>query len=373
MATIPSIRHWLRRHLMFTLFVVIPGALIVVYYALLASDIYVSESRFLVRSPQKGSQSTSMFGQLLLGTGISHSADDTFAVRDYILSRDALQTLQSELNIREMYSRPGASLIDRFPGLSWDRSFEEFFRYYGKHVVTIELDSQSSIATLTVRAFTAEDAYRINSRLIEMSERLVNELNDRSRQDMIRFASNEVAIASDKAKDASVALLNYRSNAAVFQPDKQAALQLEQVAHIQQQLISTEAEIAQLVRLSPDNPQISALKGRAESLRGAIASEAAKVTSSRNSFSANAPDFERRQLDVEFADKQLGVALAELESARSDAQQKQLYLERLVQPSLPDKAMEPRRIRSIIALIVMTLVIWGVASVVVASVREHGD
>ena len=364
---------WLQRHILLTLIVIVPGVIVTIYYGLVASDIYVSESRFLVRTPQHGSSSTSMFGQLLMGSGISHSGDDTYAVRDYILSRDALRQLQDDLHIRDLYSVNSASVVDRFPGLGWDRSFEEFFRYYGKHVVKVELDSQSSITILTVQGFTAEDAHRVNARLLEMSEHLVNELNDRSREDMIRFASNEVSLASEKAKAASIALLNYRNSSAVFQPDKQAVLQLEQVAHIQQELISTEAQIAQLVKLSPENPQIGSLKGRAESLRSAIATEAAKVTSSRNSFSANAPDFERRELDVTFADKQLGLALAELESARADAAQKQLYLERLVQPNLPDKAMEPHRIRSILAFFIMSLVVWGVASVVVASVREHAD
>lgn len=373
MDRLASLLAWLRRHLLFTLIVLVPGILVTLYYGIIASDIYVSESRFLVRNPQHASATGGVFGQLLTGTGISRSTDDTSAVHDYILSRDALRELQDELRIRDMYTRQDASFIDRFPGLYWDSSFEEFFRYYGKRIVNIDMDTSSSISVLTVQAFTAEDARRINNQLLEMSERLVNELNDRSRDDMIRFADHEVALASEKAKEASVRLLNYRSNAAVFQPDKQAALQLEQVARIQQELISTEAQIAQLRRISPENPQIGSLQGRAESLRSAIASEASKVTSSRNSFSANAPEFERLELDVTFADKQLGVALAELEAARSEAQQKQLYLERLVQPNLPDKAMEPHRLRSIFAFIIMSLIVWGVASVVVASVREHAD
>jgi capsular polysaccharide transport system permease protein len=159
----------------------------------------------------------------------------------------------------------------------------------------------------------------------------------------------------------------------VFEPDKEAALQLEGVAKIQQELIATETELAQLKKLSPDNPQIGALTGRAAALRQAIAAEAAKVTSARGSFSARAPNFERLSLDVEFADKQLGIALAELESARAEAQQKQLYLETLVQPNLPDKAMEPRRIRSMFTSFIISLVAWAVASILIASVREHAD
>ena len=74
-----------------------------------------------------------------------------------------------------------------------------------------------------------------------------------------------------------------------------------------------------------------------------------------------------------FADKQLGTALADLEPARSDALRKELYLERLAQPSLPDKAMEPRRIRSVFTVFLIGMIAWGVGSLVIAAVREHAD
>jgi capsular polysaccharide transport system permease protein len=76
---------------------------------------------------------------------------------------------------------------------------------------------------------------------------------------------------------------------------------------------------------------------------------------------------------VELADKQLGIALAALETDRSEAARKQLYLERLVQPNLPDKALEPRRVRSILTVFLLGLIVWGAVSLVLASVREHAD
>jgi capsular polysaccharide transport system permease protein len=364
-------RSWLRRHWLFALIVAVPTAGATIYYGLIASDVYVSESRFLVRSPQH--QAPTGLGALLQGTGLSgHVQDDTYSVRDYILSRDALAELEKKLNIRQVFSNPNIDLLDRFPGLAWNRSFEKLFLYYGKHVA-VDYDPVSSISVLTVRAFDAQDAYKINQALVDMSERLVNTLNDRSRRDLLDFSEHEVKIASDKSKDAALALLNYRSSHEVFQPDKQAALQLDSVARINQELISTETELAQLKKLSPDNPQIGALTSRAQSLRDAISSEASKVTGARGSFSARAPDFERLALDVEFADKQLGVALAELETARADALQKQIYLEILVQPNLPDKAMEPRRLRSIFTFFILSIVCWAVVSILIASVREHAD
>lgn len=363
---------WFRRHLLFVVFVVVPNILAIIYFGLVASDVYISESRFLVRSPQKQVQG-GLVGQLLQGSGISHSQDDAYAVRDYILSRDALRELSGKLGLRQMFGDRHVDALNRFPGLfSRDDSFEQFYRYYGKHI-NVEYDPVSSISILTINAYTAKDANRINTLLLEMSERLVNTLNDQSRHDLIDFADKEVKLASDKAKDASMALLSYRSKQSVFEPDKQAALQLEGVARLQQELVSTEAELAQIRKLSPDSPQIRSLTSRAETLRNAIASEAAKVTGAQGSFSARAPTYERLALDVDFADKQLGVALAELESVRSEALQKQLYLERLVQPSLPDKAMQPMRIRSVFTVFLFSLVAWGVASLLVASVREHAD
>jgi len=359
---------WISRYLLVTILVVVPTGSAIVYYGVIASDVYISESRFLVRSSQRQTQS-GVLGALLGG---GPSQDDINSVHDYILSRDALKELQQDLSIRKAFSNKFADIFNRFPGLTNDHSFEEFYRYYGKHI-GVEADSSSAISILTVKAFTAQDAYQINSQLLEMSERLINTLNERSRQDLIQFADNEVKLASEKAKQASLALLSYRSSQSVFAPDQQASLQLTGVARLQEQLISTEADLAQLSKLSPSNPQIAALESRADSLRGSIASEAAKVTSAHGSFSARSPDFERLTLESAFADKQLGVALAELETARSQAQQKQLYLERVVQPNVPDKAMEPRRIRSIFTILVLGLISWGVVRLLIASVREHMD
>ncbi len=364
-------RGWITRHWLFAGMVILPTLGAILYYGVIASDVYVSESRFLVRSPQQSVQ-TGLVGQLLQSSGISRSQDDTYSVRDYILSRDALAELDTKLHVLKDYSSPTIDLFDRFPGLGWDRSFEEFFKYYEKHI-KVEYDPVSAISILTVRAFSAEEANKINSLLLDMSEGLVNTLNDRSRHDLIIFAENDVKIAAEKAKEASVALFDYRSTHSVFEPNKQAALQLEAVTKIQMELVSTEAELAQLKNVSPDNPQIRSLNSRADALRDAIASEASKVTSAKGSLSARAPNFERLALDVEFADKQLGMAFAELETARSEAAHKQLYLERLVQPGLPDEAIEPRRIRSIFTVLLISLITWSVARLVIASIREHAD
>jgi capsular polysaccharide transport system permease protein len=370
-AKAPALLLWLRQHLTFTLTVLLPTLCASVYYGLIASDVYTSEARFLVRSPQKPAQ-TGLLGNFLQSTGITHSQDDTYAVRDFILSRDALRELDEKLGIRKLYMSHNGDVFAHFPDFDRDKSFEALLKYYRRHV-GVDYDPVTSISVLTVRGFTAQDAYRINSLLLDMSERLVNSLNERSRRDLIRFAENEVKIAEDKANAASRAMLEFRSRQSVFEPDKQAAIQLEGVAKLEAELVSTEAQLAQLKKLSPNNPQIVGLESRTQTLRSAIASEAAKVTSANGSLSARAPAFERLALESTLADKQLGAAIAELQVARNEAARQQLYLERLVQPSVPDKAMEPRRIRSLFTVFLLGLIAWGVISLVLTSIREHAD
>jgi capsular polysaccharide transport system permease protein len=350
--------------------VIIPTALAVIYFGLIASDVYISESRFVVRSPQRQLQSG--LGALLQGTGFSRSQDDTYSVHDFILSRDALKELDDQLAVRKAYSSKAADFINRFPGVDWDDSFEAFHRYY-RHNVTIDYDTVSSITILKVRAFAAEDSKKINDLLLKMGERLVNNLNDRSRQDLIKTAELEVAIGEEKVKRAATALAGFRNNQSVFDPERQSALQLQGVSKLQEELVSTETQLAQIQRVSPTNPQVASLKNRVDSLRRAIANETAKVAGGGSSLTSKSGAFERLALEKIFAEKQLGAALAALESARSESLRKQLYLERLVQPNLPDMAVEPRRLRSVLMVFVLGLVAWGVISLLVASIREHID
>lgn len=363
-----SIFDFLREHRLLWLTVVAPTVAAIVYFGFLCSDIYISETRFVVRSPER--QTASPLGLLLKGTGFTRSQDDSYTVQDFVLSRDALRALDEKLNLRSAFNK--GDLFSRFPGFDWDDSFENMHRYFQK-MVGVQLDPVSSISTVTVRAFSAEEAQKINQHLLEMSEALVNRLNERGRQDMIRFATNEVADTEKKATLAALTLARYRNEKGVIDPEKQSAIPLQQVAKLQDELIATKSQLAQLQLLTKDNPQIPVLKKRVQMLETEIDLESARVAGGGRSLASKAAEFQRLALDKEFADKMLASALTSLEQARNEAQRQQLYLERIAQPSLPDAAMEPRRLRSILAVFVLGLIAWGVLSMLIAGIKEHQD
>ncbi len=354
----------------FALTVLLPTVCAAVYFGLVASDRYISESQFVVRNPQR--QIPSGLGALLQGTVFARSQDDTYSVHGFIRSRDALRELDQKLHVRQAFSRKDIDVFNRFPILDFDDSFEALHRYYQDRVV-IEYDSASSISVLRVAAFTAHDARDINDMLLQMGERLVNNLNTRSREDLIHVAEQEVRQAKEQVAGAAAALSAFRNDRHVLDPDKQGVMQLEGVGKLQEELVRAEAQLAQVQRLSPANPQIPSLESRVQILRRSIAGERAKVVGVEGSLSTQMPTYEQLVLQKGFADRQLAAALGSLENARNEAHRKQLYLERLVQPNLPDVAIEPRRIRGVLTVLAFSLVLWGVVSMVLAGVREHTD
>ena len=170
-----------------------------------------------------------------------------------------------------------------------------------------------------------------------------------------------------------MALSGYRNRQGVIDPERQATAQLQQVAKIQDELLATTTQLAQIKSLAPKSPQIPMLENRTKTLRVEMDKETFKVTGDQKSLSGKAAEFQRLSLDLDFANKQLSSALASLESARNEAQRQQVYLERIAQPSLPDVAQEPRRMRSVAATLILSLVAWGIASMLIAGVREHQD
>ena len=148
---------------------------------------------------------------------------------------------------------------------------------------------------------------------------------------------------------------------------------MQQIAKLQDDLISTKLLLAQLQLLAKENPQIQTLKKRIQMLEIEIKLGSERVAGGGRSLASKAAEFQRLVLEKEFADRLLASALASLEQARNEAQRQQLYLERIDGPNLPDAAMEPRRIRNVLVILVLSLIVWGVLSMVVSGVREHMD
>ncbi len=358
------------RNFLLLVTVVLPTIAAILYYGFIASDVYISESQFVVRSPDK--PTTTGLGVILKTAGFSSGGDEVYSAQSYVLSRDALRAINRGDDFRNAYSKPSISLFDRFNALGLSGSFEDLYRYYRKKVA-IEHDSTSSISTLTVRAYAPLDAVKFNRELLELAERTVNRLNDRGQQDLVRFAQAEVDDAKAKSRDAALNLARFRNVSGVVDPEKQATVQLQMISKLQDELIASRNQLLQLRAFAPENPQIPVLRTQIAGLSHDINAELSKVAGSSRSLSAAAAQYQRLQLESQVADKQLAGAIASLEDARSEARRKQAYVERIAEPNVPDSAVEPLRLRGIISIFVFGLIGFGIISMLLAGIREHHD
>ncbi|WP_150538229.1 capsule biosynthesis protein [Actinobacillus vicugnae] len=349
--------------------VIFPTLFSAIYFGLFASDIYVSESSFVVRSPRNQS-SLSGVGALLQGTGFARSQDDTYSVQEYMRSRTALEQLQTELPVRDFYATKG-DILSRFNGFGLNDTQEAFFRYF-KDRLSIDVDSVSGIATLRVQAFEASEGQQLNEKLLKQGEDLINRLNARGRKDTLEFAAQAVEEAEKNVNETAEALSKYRIKNKIFDLPAQSGVQLSLISSLKSELIRVETQLAQLQSITPDNPQVSALLMRQKSLRKEIDEQSKQLSGNTGSSVANqSADYQRLVLANELAQQQLTAAMASLHNTRGEADRQQLYLEVISKPSKPDWALAPNRLYNIIATFIIGLMLYGIFGLLITSVREH--
>lgn len=348
----------------------LPTLIAGVYFFAIASDLYSSEVKFIVRGPPKA---TANALTAMLSSAGSAVSEDTFAVHEYVMSRDAVRRLEREVDLRGLLSRPEGDLITRFPGIwFWRKDFEQLYWAY-KHFVSVEADTSSGVSTLLIKAYRPEDAQRMARSLLEFSEQLVNQLNERARQDSVGSFEREVDTLEQKIAKIQTELTAYRIQQKMLDPKSAAIGPLELLGQIIAQQTNARAQLAELLKNSPNSPQIPLMQTRIASLDKLITEQRGKITGDNNSVATALTEYERLDVQKMLAEKTLASALASLEHAKLEAQRQQLYLETIAQPNLADYPLYPKRMISFATVVISCLLAYGIAWLLIASVREHAS
>jgi capsular polysaccharide transport system permease protein len=339
-----------------------------VYYFALASDLYLSEAKFIVRSPKQ--VQTSTIGALIQSTGLARAVDDTAVVEDFIMSRDAVRKLEQRNDLRAIFGRPEGDFVTRFPGILQRSDFEALFRRYD-HFVSVETDRTSGVTALRVKAYRPEDAQTIATALLNYSEQLVNELNERARTDAVSTAEHEVDRAQAQISRIQDQLTAYRVKQNMLDPKSASTGVLELIGQMRAAQAAARQQLGELLKNSPSSPQIPVVQTRIDSLNKLITEERAKLSGETNSVVLTLTEYERLTLDRELAEKALASAFTSLEAARLEAQRQQLYIETIAEPNLADYPLYPKRAISFGMVLVSCLLAYGIAWLLVISAREH--
>lgn len=361
---------WLVKHRWLALFVGLPTTIAVVYFGFIASPIYVSQSSFVIKSQAQKSVPTLSLANLVQTSGLSAGQEQTKEVLQYVRSRNALKDLVRQTNVRAKYSSRGADFLSRFPGPLEDASFENFYRYYNS-MVGADTDPDSGLAVLEVRAFTPNDAYDLNSRLLNLSEALVNRLNQRAEDRAVAEAEQRVSQAQERVRNARVALSAYRNKQDLIDPTKQAAGVLDVSNKLVSEQAALQAQLDLMLRVAPRNPAILAVRNRIVAIGREISAQNGRAVGTPTGIASKLGAYEKLQVEQDFATQMLTAASASLESARTDAQKQQFYLERVVEPNIPDDSTLPHRLKKILIVFGASLCLYFIGWMLVVGILEH--
>jgi capsular polysaccharide transport system permease protein len=150
----------------FLALVVLPTIISGAYLGFFAVDQYTSTVGFAVKS-EKSSASIDLMGGISQLTG--GSSTDASMVAAYLQSQDLVAKLDSELNLRALFSKP----FKGDPVFAFDPSGSiEDLVYYWNHMVTVSFDSGTGLIEMDVQAFTPQSAQAITQAAFKESARV---------------------------------------------------------------------------------------------------------------------------------------------------------------------------------------------------------
>lgn len=343
------------------------------YLALFASDRYVSDSVISVRQAG-GSGTDGIPGAALLLAGINPPAhEDTLYLRTFVHSQALALELDAKIKLREHFAGITLDLPYRLPA---DASTEDFIRYF-RNRVEVGFDERSALLRIRTQGLDPAFAQGFNAAILEASERFVNETSHRIARERLRFAEGELERAAQRVQGAGTALLSFQNRHRLLDPSAQAQATGVLTAELQAQRAKLEAELGGLRGfLNEDAYQIQALKSRIAALDRQIDAERKRATtddSKGGRLTKLALEYEALKLQAEFARDGYKLALAAVENARIDANQKIKSLVVVEPPSLPQTAEYPLVAYNMGTLLAVCLLLYAIARLVLATIREHQD
>ncbi|MCL6707704.1 hypothetical protein M8R20_11890 [Pseudomonas sp. R2.Fl] len=376
-----KIRHWVIVA-GFVGLVAVPTAVASLYMSIIAADQYHSSTSFSVRSIDSAAMTSDILG-MFSQTASSSTVSDSYILTDYVLSGKMAAELDAKFGLDNIYAPRG---LDFFYGLSSGRPIEEKTEYWNR-MIRVSFDHASGIIELTVKAFDPKTAQDVAHFIVDRCEGLINDLSNSAREETMRMATEEVALAERRLAAARIELRKFRDLSQEADPIEGAKLATQLVAAMEQQLAKLNADIATArQQMAEDTPRIRVMKAQIASLEAQIVQERQRLgagdatVSQQGKTSRPGTDsavserlqvYEELETEREFAQQSYIAAMASLEKARIDATSRQRYLATFIQPTLSQQAQYPNRLLAVLLVFLGGLFIWGIGTLSYYNVRDR--
>jgi len=357
--------------LAFVSLLVVPIVVATVYFTLVATPQYQVETRFTVQ----GGEAKKLDGiGVITGLPSVTIIQDTQIIANYIRSRAMVEELQEKIDLRKLYSSQDIDWYARFDST---KPIERLLDYW-KSMTGVSIELPGGIIVVTTKAFSAEDALLIGRSVLELSEKLVNEINQRMLKDNLDSSKQELERAAVRLGRARQALEIARNAEGMLDASQTGRSLSDLITGLKGDLLKLQQEYTSQRRsVSAEAPQMRVLESRITAISSQIRDLEAKLTalgpsrSTNPALSGSLTKFAELDLERKIAEQHYASAAAALEVARSIAERRLVYLQAFVLPALPQEAEYPRRTLSVVVAAAAAFVTWALLVGAIALARNH--
>lgn len=350
---------------------ILASLLAMIYWAVIASERYVSEAHVLIQRTDMASSQVMDFSALLSGgDGVSRS--DQMLLRNRLLSLDMLQLLDKELGLREHYSSHDHDILSRM--FFHDASLEFFHRHFLSRV-SVEYDEYAGVLVIQAQAYDPEMAQKITAALVREGERFMNAMGHQLAAEQVSFLEKQVEQRGQHALDARQRMLAFQNAKGLISPQSAAENLAAVVNKLEAQLTELNARKAALLGyLAPSAPGVVEVDLQIQAVEKQIKAEQTRLTSAKGqSLNKTVEEYQRLEQEALFMQDAYKSALVALEKGRVEATRTLKMVLVLQSPSLPEYPMQPRRLYNIVSFLMGALLLAGLAQILLAIVRDHRD
>jgi capsular polysaccharide transport system permease protein len=341
-----------------------------VYWLFLASDRYVSEARVIIQRSDLSSGQTMDFTSLLSGVA-GGSRPDQLLMRDHMLSLDMLRKLDAQLKLREHYSGQG-DWLSRL----WDAQapLEKFLPHFRSRV-SVELDEYAGVLAIKAQAYTPEMAQAIAAAMVAHGEETMNAMAHALAREQVNFLEGQVTTMGERAQAKRSALLAYQNRKGLVSPQATAENVAAIVNRLEAQLAELQTRRSSLLGyLQPGSANVVELNLQIDAVQKQIGTEKARLTApGGQTLNATVEEFQRLQMEAQFAQEVYQTALTALERGRVEATRTLKKVSVLQSAGMPEFPLEPRRLYNLIVFVLTAFLLAGVLQLLGAIVRDHKD
>ncbi|WP_299728141.1 capsule biosynthesis protein [uncultured Tateyamaria sp.] len=364
-------RHWFLA-LSFLLICAAPIAAAAYYLWTHAADQYASNLAFSVRSEEQGSAVELLGGVTELSGSSSADTDILYA---YLTSQELVSKVNARLDLSAIWSRVPVSAD---PVFAYDPAgtIEDLLAHWQRKI-SIIYDSGTRLIDVRVLAFDPGDAQAVAQAVMEESTAMINALSDIARDDAIKYARDELAVASIRLKEARQNLTRFRNRTQIVDPSIDTQNQMGVLVTLQRQLADAliEFDLLQDTTRAGD-PRISQATRRVDVIQKRIDAERRKLglgTGAQEGvvFADLVGEYEGLIVDREFAEAAYTSALATHDAALAEARRQSRYLAAHIRPTLAQQAEYPERIKTLLIVALFSFLAWTILSLVYYSLRDR--